>query len=332
MVKKLFAYVLAAILSSGSASAAPITSLHVAGDSLSDQGRGFSLSGGTFPPPPYDQRASNGPVAVEHLANLLGVPLAPSSFGGRNHAVLGATTGPVAIPVPPFTTENITAILYGQAALEGTSLLSQAGEMLAGGPFVNPGALFVVWGGANDLSIDPSPGTAANAINNLGLIITMLYGGGAREFLVPNLPDLSFTPAGLSLSPAQRAGLHALSVGFNMGLAGALSALSMLPDIHIEAFDTFALFNDILANPAAFGFSNTSMPCVTGNLQSGGSVCADPGSYLFWDSVHPTAAAHEVLGNAFAVAVAQPIPEPASLTLLGIGIGLTVAARRRRAS
>ena len=61
-------------------------------------------------------------------------------------------------------------------------------------------------------------------------------------------------------------------------------------------------------------------------------MCADPDSYVFWDSVHPTTAAHQLLGNAFAAAVTEPIPEPASLALLGLGIGLAVAARRRRAS
>ena len=189
-----------------------------------------------------------------------------------------------------------------------------------------------MWGGANDLFINPSAATAGDAINNLATIISALYTGGARQFLVPNLPDLSLTPSGLSLSPAERAGLQALSIGFNAGLAGAVTGLSGLPDIDIELFDTFGLFNAILANPGAFGFSTTSTPCLTGNLQNGGSVCADPSSYVFWDSVHPTTAAHEVLGNAFAAAVAEPVPEPASLTLLGLGIGLAVAARRRRAS
>jgi len=313
--------------------AAPITSLHVVGDSLSDQGKGFLLTGGTFPPLPYDQRASNGPVAVEYLANALGVPLAPSAAGGTNYAVLGAATGAVGIPsLPPFTTENVAAILYGQAALEGTSLLSQTGEILAAGPIADPGALFFVWGGANDLFIDPSAATVGNAISNLTLAISMLYGGGARQFLVPNLPDLSLTPSGLSLSPAERAGLQALAIGFNAGLAGALNGLSVLPGIDIEQFDTFGLFNAILANPGAFGFSNASAPCITGDLLSGGVVCVDPGSYLFWDSVHPTTAAHAVLGSAFAAAVAEPVPEPASLALLSLGIGLAVAARRRRAS
>ena len=247
--------------------------------------------------------------------------------------MLGAATGAVGIPsAPPLTTENVAAILYGQAALEGTGLLSQTGEILAAGPIADPGALFFVWGGGNDLFIDPSAATVENAINNLALAISMLYGGGARQFLVPNLPDLSRTPSGQNLPPAERDGLQALSIGFNAGLAGALSGLSALPGIDIELFDTFALFNAMLANPGAFGFSNTSMPCITVDLVVGGSVCADPDAYVFWDSVHPTTAAHQVLGNAFAAAVAEPIPEPASIALLSLGIGLAAAARRRRAS
>src|SRR5688500_10530276 len=129
MATKVFTYILAAMLAPALASADPITILYVAGDSLSDQGNGFNLTGGTFPPPPYDERASNGPVAVEYLASALGVPLTPSTTGGTNYAVVGAATGPVGIPsAPPLTTENVAAIQYGQPALEGTGLLSQAGD------------------------------------------------------------------------------------------------------------------------------------------------------------------------------------------------------------
>lgn len=333
MRTKLFAFILAAVLAPGVGMAGPITSLYVVGDSLSDQGNGFILTGGTFPPLPYDQRASNGPVAVEYLAGALGVPLAPSASGGTNYAVLGAATGAVGIPsAPPLTTENVAAIQYGQPALEGTGLLSQTGVILGLGPIADPSALFFVWGGANDLFIDPSEATAVAAVNNLAAVISMLYGSGARQFLVPNLPDLSRTPAGLSLSPVEQAGLLALSVGFNAGLAVALDALAVFPGIDIELFDTFGLFNAILADPDAFGFSNTSTPCITGNLQDGGTICADPDSYLFWDSVHPTTAGHQLLGNSFAAAVAEPIPEPASLALLSLGIALAAAARRRRAA
>ncbi|MBP7484430.1 MAG: PEP-CTERM sorting domain-containing protein [Aquabacterium sp.] len=55
------------------------------------------------------------------------------------------------------------------------------------------------------------------------------------------------------------------------------------------------------------------------------SICANPDNYLFWDGVHPTAAAHQVLGNAFAAAV----PEPETYALMLAGLGIVVAARRK---
>ena len=238
-------------------------------------------------------------------------------------------TGPVLIPAtPPLTTENINALQFGLPVLEGTSLLRQTADLVQAGPLAAAdSALFFVWGGANDLFLNQSPATAAAAVGNLGTVMTSLYGAGARQFLVPNLPDLSRSPAGQALTPAQQAGLQALTIGFNSGLAALLGSLSNLPGIDITLFDTFAFFNVILANPAAFGFSNTTAPCLTGNLLTGGSICGDPGSYLFWDSLHPTTAAHAALGDAFAQAV---VPEPATLTMMVIGLAATAARRRRR--
>jgi hypothetical protein len=55
------------------------------GDSLSDNGNIYAVSG--FPPPPYyNGRLSNGPVAVENLAAQLGATLVDFAWGG-------ATTG-----------------------------------------------------------------------------------------------------------------------------------------------------------------------------------------------------------------------------------------------
>jgi phospholipase/lecithinase/hemolysin len=328
MVRKCAGLLVVLLLAPAVAGAGPITTLYVVGDSLSDQGNAFELTGG-FPPPPYDERASNGPVAVERLAASLGVPLSPSELGGTNYAVAGAMTGPVLIPsAPPLTTENINALQYGLPVLEGTSLVSQTADLVQAGPLAAAdSALFFVWGGANDLSLNQSPAAAAAAVGNVGTVITSLYGAGGRQFLLPNLPDLSRTPAGQALTPDQQAGLQALTLGFNSGLAGLATSLSGLPGIHITLFDTFAFFNAILANPAAFGFSNTTAPCLTGNLLTGGSICGDPGSYLFWDSLHPTAAAHAALGDAFAQAV---VPEPATLTMVALGLAAAAARRRRR--
>jgi phospholipase/lecithinase/hemolysin len=332
MVRKLSAFLLVALLVPTLAAASPITALYVIGDSLSDQGNGYILTGNTFPPAPYAQRASNGPVAVERLAAILGLPLTPSELGGTNYAVVGATTGVVPIPfAPPNTTDNTAGLSYGQPALFGHGMLSQVAEILGAGPIPNvQDALFVVWGGANDLFLNPTPGAAATAISNLATAISTLYSIGARQFLVPNLPNLAQTPSGLALPPLQRAGLQQLTIGFNTNLAITLSALpAFLPGVDIEQFNTFALLNAISTNPGAFGFSNASNPCVTGDLASGGVVCATPSSYVFWDNIHPTTAAHQVLGANFAAQV-DPVPEPATIALVSIGLAVTIASRWRR--
>jgi len=56
------------LVGSSAATAGPVySSLFVFGDSLSDGGNAFLRTGGLFPPPPYAQRISNGPVAVEYI-------------------------------------------------------------------------------------------------------------------------------------------------------------------------------------------------------------------------------------------------------------------------
>lgn len=327
MLKKTLALVALVALVPAAAVASPITTLVVIGDSLSDQGNAFLATGGAFPPVPYNQRASNGPVAVEVLAARLGIPLAPVTAGGTNYAFLGAATGPVTFSGTSTTTDNLSAVIYGQPALANTGLTNQVLMYLGTGPVPDPdGTLFVVWGGANDFFIDPSGATAANAVTNLASGIGALYGAGARRFLVPNMPDLSLTPYGLSLPQAQRAGLQQLSIGFNTGLSSAIGGLSLLPGIEIAAFDTFSLISLISADPAAFGFTTASAPCLTGSPGGVVSVCADPETHFFWDTVHPTAAAHRIVGDAFAEAVG--VPEPAAVMLLALG--LAGAARRRR--
>lgn len=61
---------------SSAATAGPIdASMFVFGDSLSDGDNALLQTGGLFPPPPYAQRISVGPVAVEYLAGLLSAAL-----------------------------------------------------------------------------------------------------------------------------------------------------------------------------------------------------------------------------------------------------------------
>src|SRR3569832_674500 len=68
-----------------------INELYVFGDSLSDMGTVFRMTGGMYPPNPtyYKGRYSNGRVWVEYLADRLKLP----SDRVTNFAYGGATSG-----------------------------------------------------------------------------------------------------------------------------------------------------------------------------------------------------------------------------------------------
>lgn len=284
---------------------AAYTSFTVFGDSLSDDGNVYIITGGAAPlSPPYAQRFSNGPVAAERLGNRLGLPLGPSLLGGNDFAFGGAQTG----------TGNINA------ALNGTGVLGQIGMFAGGGGSFNNSSLVMLWAGPNDFFAAPVPATIGTAISNLSLSIQQLYGLGARHILMPNMPNLGITPDGIA--SGNPGGLTLLTSLFNAALDSMIGTMEgLLGGLDIIEFDAFSFVNDVVANPGAYGFSNVSQRCLVGLV-----ACANPDEYLFWDGVHPTAAAHRMLGDALMAAV----PEPGSIALLLAAL-LVMATTMRRA-
>jgi phospholipase/lecithinase/hemolysin len=312
---------LALLVMSSSVSAGTFSSFIVMGDSLSDTGNAFratSTAPGPAVPvsPPYFQgHFSNGVMWIEDLATALGLQITPSLAGGTNFAFGGAKTGfdvhdlfqhDLGIAIPSLRTQ-VTA--YRTTLLDPT--LTDPTRMRR----APADALYVVWGGANDLREAIQQGTqgatpaqiASDTVGNLVDIIRTLQSFGAIYFLVPNLPDLGLTPQQVARGPQAMQLGTALSTAFNSALEPALQQLETTLPVQIARLDIATHFQEVTANPQQFGVANVTDACLSGDPFAPGTVCANPDSYIFWDAIgHPTAVAQALIAD-FALPVLPPL-------------------------
>ena len=293
----------------------PFDNIVVFGDSPSDAGQFFSPSLNA-----YSKFTTNpGDVAVQYIAAGYGFNLQPSRVGGSDYAFGGAgvvTDDDGPDPSIPTLTQQVNGYLANGAKADSRSL-------------------YMVWGGANDIfyhateygigTIFPGAGeTAAQATANINAaatqeltLISQLKQAGANYLVVFNLPDIGKTPSAASdaaLVPGIQTFLSNVSTSYNQTLNAGLAATGA----NILSVNTYALFNEVLANPAAFGFVNTTVPaCTTSSSHDcNGSTLVTPTAaqdYLFADGVHPTTAAHEI----FSQYVLSELHAPGQISLLG---------------
>ena len=157
-----------------------------------------------------------------------------------------------------------------------------------------------------------------------------LIAAQSETFLVLNLPLLGTTPR-FNGDPVQASAMNQLTQDFNAALTTALDNLEASePSVTIFQLDVAGLINEVIADPDTFGFVNVTDPAAPG-LEPGDSsydtsqIVSDPNTYLFWDELHPTTAAHTILAQR-ALAV---VPEPSGLLLLGVAFFAVVTRRRR---
>ena len=275
-------------------SARPFTNLYVFGDSLSDSGNLFAATqsvpsplGPQPPSPPYYRgRFSDGPVWVESLALLLDLaidfdtnvlvnPLA------NNQAYGGAFTG--------------AGSLFGLPV----GLQNQISNFAQAGGRIGRDDLVIVWAGANNY-FDGDTDTLG-AVGDLARAILRISKLGARRFLIPNLPDLGSTPLGPATDSVEV--LNALTASHNALLAKTVRKFRLFSRLEVALFDVNTPFRQLLTDTAVFGFDpvKIGITCIVqmpdGTRPPSGLCPPKDGSFdstgfVFWDLVHPTAAAH----------------------------------------
>jgi outer membrane lipase/esterase len=323
MVRVVVALVLAAVLSTGVYAQSPYSTVYVFGDSLSDRGRipGILLQQDpTIPPifliprsPPYfDHRFSNGATYAERLPGLIGVAPNPN----QNFAVGGAETN----------TDNLAnAFLPSHVTLPG--IRTEIDTFISSGGRFQPSAVVVHYGGANDYfafldqttppPISAVPAEVALVTSNIQSNIRALVAAGARTIVVPNVPDLGDTPA--YLGGSQAAVATAVSAQHAAALNAQLGALAKELNVNIIVVDFATGLKTVLADPARLGFTNVTAACVTSTTGlppyvTPGVPCSNPNQHLFWDDVHPTSAAHQLLAEYVADTLLAPLTIAAQAT------------------
>ncbi len=321
----------AAILALAAAHSAQAGSLYAFGDSLSDNGNLFRLTG--LPPAPYYMgHFSNGKVWVEYLPGMTGLAFKP----GNDNAYGGAFTG------------NITfnGVDYG-TNLEAPSLpgiTTEIAQFKASGGRFSRGDVVTLWGGANNyfeyadiIEANPALAQAAiayavpNTISELSGDASSLVSLGAHTLLVPNLPDLGATPDFNTSAIATKLA-DELSGGHNAALPGAMEAIHQRTGANIIVLDESKLLETVIANPARYGYVNVTDACIDTPACLGAST-ATQNTYLFWDGVHPTTRAQQYVAAYAAASLLEfnSLTVPAQLGAAGAGDFTTLLDNRMEA-
>lgn len=297
-------------------------SIAVFGDSLSDPGNLYLLTGGqTASPPTYgmdgvdpntgipevialipelaygSRRLSNGPTWIELLGAAIDrgssvQPAVPGALFGEddgraaNYAVAGATAADVGVSQFPLDVQV------------GLFLGDVRGRARAD-------ALHVIAMGGNDIRAAlANPAVIELAVDAVVRNIRILHSAGARTFLIWNVPNLGRTPAFQrlnALAPGIAQGATQLSMAYNAMLQDGLSSVSGLEDLQLIQFNAFETLQDVQANPRRYGLADAASACIQPDVPQFGYDtdfpfrCAQPDRHLFWDGIHPTRAGHAII-------------------------------------
>jgi phospholipase/lecithinase/hemolysin len=246
-------------------SVAGFSSIYVFGDGVSNTNN--APTGGLADY--YGNRFCNGRVFIEVLSGWQGIAFDTS----KNVSNFGNDSSVLITNVNSFTAP-------GDASTSLFIVWSNNAD------YVNfTGDLDTPWNNTN-----PWNTMANTSIEKQVTAINTLYNKGARKIVMPNAVDVLRTPYYNGFNSTDRSFARQRIIEYNQQFKAAMNqAMVGKPGLEIILPDTFAFFEQVLANPAAYGMINPS-DLNAGGLDSGDSALNGAGAqYVFWDDYHPTA-------------------------------------------
>lgn len=307
---------------SSTISAGSVTGLTVFGDSLSDSGNASIFTVGLEPGAGYYYRNLSGvPFPVGEFTN-------PPAAGGPTGIWVDQFAARTGLSSTPFLAggSNFATGSAHTSGLLPQDMNNQVNLFLATHLFnASPTSLYSFWGGGDDIlgNLANAATIGATAANNVAGQIQDVAAAGGKNFIWFNLPNLGDVPALAGNTPAQIAASLA-SQDFNAQWATDLAQLNA-SGINVIGVDIDALFNQILANPGAFGYTDITDACMV-------TAGCNPNTFLYWDGIHPTSYTDSLVATlAYDDVFGAPTatPEPSTWMLVGAAaIGLFLLRRR----
>jgi phospholipase/lecithinase/hemolysin len=268
-------------------------SIYAFGFSWTDtQGAAHGCNGPTACPSCYWQgRYSNGPMWPEYVSTNLGLTY-------------------------------VTANNYAHCGAMASDILNQVINFPA--PPKPKLSLYCLWAASPDVTTNQLTWTD-KAIQTTLLIdsnsVNRLYAKGARSILIQLDFDGGKLPGnasdfGNNVALISKYGEYVAR--FNAAFLDLVDRYSQTkPDLRILFVDVLSKLNDVLANPAQYGFTKTTIGALDDPALTDKTLAGPGADYVFWNVLHPTTKLHKLMAAWHLEALTNSILEKLGMPIVG---------------